>query len=214
MKPKSELDIYIEEHSDKEDDILFELNRETHLKLINPRMLSGKLQGQMLESFSRMICPKNILELGTYTGYSAICLAKGLSEEGKLTTIEIDDEVLVIAKKYFKKANLDRKIKIEVGDASEVIPGLTDTFDLVFIDADKTKYLDYYEKVLPKLKPGGYIIADNVLWDGKVVKKDIKSNDYMTKGIINFNEFVQADSRVNNYILPLRDGMMIIRKKI
>jgi len=214
MKTNSELDLYIENHSDKEDNILFELNRETHLKLINPRMLSGKLQGQILESFSRMICAKNILELGTYTGYSAICLARGLDKNGKLTTIEIDDEVLVIAKKYFKKSNLDSKIKIKIGDASNIIPELTETFDLVFIDADKTKYLDYYEKALSKLKPGGYIIADNVLWDGKVIKKDIKANDYMTKGIIDFNEFVQADTRVNNYILPLRDGMMIIRKKI
>lgn len=213
MKIKTELDKYIDTHSGKEDEILFDLNRETHLRLFNPRMLSGKLQGQILESFSRMIEPENVLELGTYTGYSAICLSKGLKSNGKITTIEIDDEVLVIAKKYFLKAGLNHKIDIKIGDASVIIEDLNEQFDLVFIDADKAKYLDYYEKVLPKVSSGGYIIADNVLWDGKVVEKDIKSNDYMTKGILDFNEYVQADSRVSNYILPIRDGMMIIRKK-
>ena len=213
MKVKTELDQYIESHSEKEDDILFNLNRETHLRLFNPRMMSGELQGQILESFSRMINPEKILELGTYTGYSAICLSKGLKPDGKLITIEIDDEVLVIAKKYFSKAGLNKKIEIKIGDASEIIESLDEQFDLVFIDADKAKYLDYYEKVLPKVKAGAYIIADNVLWGGKVVEKDIKPNDYMTKGILSFNEYVQADFRVSNYILPIRDGMMIIRKK-
>jgi len=213
MKIKTELDQYIENHSEDEDDILFDLNRETHLKLFNPRMLSGKLQGQILESFSRMINPANILELGTYTGYSAICLSKGLTPNGKLITIEIDDEVLVIAKKYFLKADLSQKIEIKIGDASEIIESLENKFDLVFIDADKTQYVDYYEKIISKVNSGGYLIADNVLWDGKVVEKNIKSNDYMTKGILDFNEYVQNDDRVSNYILPIRDGMMIIRKR-
>ena len=212
MEYTKELEHYIEKHSEEEDLILYELNRETHLKMMHPRMLSGVLQGKILESFSRMINPKHILELGTYTGYSAICLAKGLSKDGKLTTIELDDETLVIAKKYFEKANLTDKIDIIVGDASELIEELPNTFDLVFLDADKKQYLDYYEKVLPKVRSGGYIIADNVLWDGKVVHKEIKKNDYFTKGILSFNQWVQNDDRVSNYILPVRDGMMIIRK--
>jgi len=212
MKEKSSLDIYIDEHSTSEDKLLYDLNRETHLRLINPRMLSGKLQGQILESFSRMIKPKNILELGTYTGYSALCLVKGLRPEGKLITIDVDDEVLFIAKKYFKRANVIDKIEIKVGDASKVIDKLDIKFDLVFMDADKSKYIENYEKLLPLLNIGGYIIADNVLWDGKVVQKEIKKNDNLTSGIIAFNQHVQNDSRVTNYILPIRDGMMIIRK--
>ncbi len=212
MKYTDELNQYIENHSDVEDSILQELSRETHLKMMHPRMLSGKLQGQILESFSRMISPNCILELGTYTGYSAICLSRGLTENGKLITVEKDDETLTIAKKYFKKANLNQKIEIKIGDASEIIESLEETFDLVFMDADKSQYIDNYEKVLPKVKQGGYIIADNVLWDGKVILKKLKNNDYFTKGIKSFNDWIQKDQRVSNYILPIRDGMMIIRK--
>ena len=212
MKITAELDKYIEEHSDKEDKILQELSRETHLKMLHPRMLSGKLQGQILESFSRMLQAKNILEIGTYTGYSAICLAKGLSKNGKLTTIEIDEEVLSIARKYFIKSNLNDKIEIKIGDAVEIIKNLKTMFDLVFIDADKSQYYQYYESLFSKVKKGGYIIADNVLWDGKVIQKNIKNNDYFTKGILEFNQKIQNDERVSNYILPIRDGMMIIQK--
>jgi len=212
MKNTNELNAYINSHSAEEDVILQELSRETHLKKLHPRMLSGALQGQILESFSRMIFPSRILELGTYTGYSAICLSKGLKENGKLITIEIDDEVLDIATKYFKKLNLEEKIEIKKGDALEIIDTLECEFDLVFIDADKSQYFEYYEKILPKVRKGGYIIADNVLWSGKVVQKEIKSNDYFTHGILHFNEQIQQDNRVHNYILPIRDGMMIIRK--
>lgn len=212
MKITNKLNEYIEQHSDSEDKILQELSRETHLKMLHPRMLSGHLQGQILESFSRMIQPQRILELGTYTGYSAICLAKGLAEEGKLISIEIDEEVLTIANKYIRKAKLEDKIEIIIGDALSLIDNLDDTFDLVFMDANKSKYTDYYEKVLPKVRVGGYIIVDNVLWDGKVVQENIKSNDYFTKGVLEFNTHIQEDQRVTNYILPIRDGMMIIRK--
>lgn len=212
MEINSELENYIQLHSQEEDPILQALSIETHLKMMHPRMLSGALQGQVLESFSRMIQPKRILELGTYTGYSAICLAKGLSEEGKLITIEIDDEVLSIAKKYFAEANLNKKIEIHIGDALEILDTLNETFDLVFIDADKSQYVDYYEKILPKVKTGGFLIADNVLWSGKVIQTDIKNNDYFTKGILAFNDWVQKDSRVSHYILPIRDGLMMIRK--
>lgn len=212
MEIKSELNQYIEDHSSNEDPILYELNRESHLKMFHPRMVSGKLQGQILESFSRMIQPLKILELGTYTGYSAICLSKGLKKGGKLTTIELDDEVLTIAQKYFRKSKLDENIDVIVGDASVIIDDLKDIYDLVFIDADKGQYLDYYQKILPKVRIGGYIIADNVLWDGKVVLKELKSNDRFTQGIKAFNNFVLNDKRVDNYIMPIRDGMMIIRK--
>lgn len=212
MKITNELNTYIENHSNEEDLILHELSRETHLKMMHPRMLSGKLQGQLLESFSRMIKPKKILELGTYTGYSAICLVKGLSENGQLITIELDDEVLSIAQKYFKKSGIEHQIQIEVGDALDIIDRLDTIFDLVFMDADKSNYTEYYKKILPKVRTGGYIIADNVLWDGKVVQKELKNNDSFTKGILSFNDLVQKDNRVSNYILPIRDGMMIIRK--
>jgi len=208
----SDIERYIEEHSDKEDDLLKKLSRETHLKMVHPRMLSGALQGEILKTFSFMMRPLKILELGTYTGYSAICLAQGLQENGKLITIESDDEVLYLAQKYFKRAQLENKIEIRIGAALEVLDTIDDTFDLVFIDADKKEYWAYYEKILPKVRKGGIIIADNVLWSGKVVQEKIKSNDYFTKGIIDFNNKITEDKRVSKYILPLRDGMMIIRK--
>jgi len=208
----SDIERYIKEHSDKEDDLLKELSRETHLKMVHPRMLSGALQGEILKTFSFMMRPLKILELGTYTGYSAICLAQGLQENGKLITIESDDEVLYLAQKYFKRARLENKIEIRIGAALEVLDTIDDTFDLVFIDADKKEYWAYYKKILPKVRKGGIIIADNVLWSGKVVQKEIKSNDYFTKGILDFNNKITADKSVSKYILPIRDGMMIIRK--
>ena len=208
-----DIEQYIQEHSDKEDSVLQDLSRETHLKMLHPRMLSGSLQGMLLETFSRMMNPSRVLELGTYTGYSAICLAKGLQEKGRLITIEIDDEVVSMAHKYFKKAHLDDKIELLVGDALDLVDTLSDTFDLVFIDADKKKYWEYYEKILPMVKKDGIIIVDNVLWSGKVLEENIKSNDYFTKGIVTFNDKISKDKRVSNYILPIRDGMMIIRKK-
>ena len=207
-----DIDKYILEHIDAEDEVLKELSRETHLKVLGARMLSGHLQGQVLTMLSKMIQPKNILEVGTFTGYSAICLAKGLSEGGKLITIEINDELENFARKYFVKAGLQNKIEQRIGKALEIIPSLKLTFDLVFLDADKHEYIDYYNSVFNKVDSGGYIIADNTLWSGKVL--DIPAHDdFQTKGIIEFNKFVANDKRVEKVILPLRDGMTILRKK-
>lgn len=203
---------YILNHSDSEDPILAELNRETNLKVLRPRMLSGHLQGKILEMISKMIQPEKILELGTYTGYSAICLAKGLKENGKLHTIEINDELEDIITKYIEKAELTDKIKLHFGDATSIIPKLNEQFDLVFIDADKREYLDYYNLVLDFVKPGGFILADNVLWSGKVIELEEPDDEY-TKGIFDFNKFLKNDDRVEKVILPLRDGLTLIRKK-
>lgn len=214
MTQSKDLNQYIKDHSEKEDPILSALSRETHLKMIHPRMLSGALQGQILESFSRMIQPESVLELGTYTGYSAICMSKGLTENGKLITVDIDDETAVLAKKYFTQAHLNDKIEIRIGDALEQIEQLKQaqaSFDLVFIDADKSQYVEYYQNILPMVKPGAYIIVDNVLWNGKVVEA-LDKKDLATKNILEFNRLVQDDEQVSNYILPIRDGMMIIRK--
>ena len=207
-----DIDKYILEHIDAEDEVLKELNRETHLKVLGARMLSGHLQGQVLTMLSKMIQPKNILEVGTFTGYSAICLAKGLSEGGKLITIEIDDELENFARKYFVKAGLQNKIEQRIGKALEIIPSLKLTFDLVFLDADKHEYIDYYNSVFNKVDSGGYIIADNTLWSSKVLYTPAH-DDFQTKGIIEFNKFVANDKRVEKVILPLRDGMTILRKK-
>ena len=206
------IDEYIYKHSDPEDEILKELIRETNLKVPRPRMLSGYLQGKLIEHISKMIRPEKILEIGTYTGYSAICWAKGLKENGKIHTIEINDERESIIKKYFKKANVESKIKLHLGDALEIIPTIDEKFDIVFIDADKPNYLKYYNLVIGKLKKGAYIIADNVLWSGKVTEENNKT-DESTQGIIEFNKFVKHDTNVEKIILPIRDGLMLIRKK-
>ena len=204
-------DLYIKTHSTPEDKILEELSRETNLNVLYPRMLSGHLQGLFLSMLSRMLKPSMILEIGTYTGYSAICLAKGLSAEGRLHTIEINDELSDISVKYFRKAGLEDKIKLFTGDALEIIPSMKYTYDLVFMDGAKHQYLDYYEAVLPKLRSGGYIIADNVLWNGKVLDTG-SFRDKETKGIAAFNDFMASDDRTEKVLLPLRDGLMIIRK--
>ncbi len=203
---------YITNNSEPEDTLLTELSRETHLKVLMPRMLSGHIQGKLLEHFSKMIKPVNILELGTYTGYSAICLSKGLQKNGKLHTIELNEELEEIASKYFQKSNLTNKIKQYFGNALKIIPKLDIKFDLVFIDADKREYPQYYKAIIDKVNPGGYIIADNVLWNNKVIE-DKKLNDLYTKGVKYFNKFVNNDPKVENFILPLRDGLMILRKK-
>ena len=208
---EKELEKYVLDHISPEDDILSELSRETHLKIYHPRQLSGHLQGKVLEMISIMIKPDFILELGSYTGYSAICLAKGLSPDGKIYTIEINDELEDIFNKYVEKSGFQDKVIQIKGDAIDVIPTLEIEFDLVFIDANKRFYKDYYDAVFDKVKSGGYIIADNVLWDGKIVK-EIKPNDHFTKGILEFNDYIKNDSRVEKVLLPLRDGMMIIRK--
>ena len=212
MNKQKEIDKYILNHIDPEDEILKELDRETNLNVLGARMISGHLQGQVLSLLSKLIRPKSILEIGTFTGYSAICLAKGMEEGGKLITIEIDDELENIAKKYFEKAGIQNLIVQKIGPALEIIPTLKETFDLVFIDAHKPEYPAYYEAIFDKVNKGGIIIADNTLWSGKVLELPA-DDDIATHGIIQFNEMIKNDNRVEKVILPLRDGMTIIRKK-
>ena len=212
MNTQKEIDKYILAHIDTEDEILKELDRETNLKVLGARMISGHLQGQVLTMLSKMIQPETILEIGTFTGYSAICLAKGLQKNGKLITIEIDDELESIAAKYFEKAGFQSCIEQKIGKATEIIPALDKTFDLVFIDADKREYRKYFDLVFDKVNSGGYIIADNTLWNGKVLETPA-ADDLQTKGIIDFNTFIKNNSAVEKVILPLRDGMTVIRKK-
>lgn len=205
------LEQYIDDHSGKEDEVLYQLYRETHLKVMHPRMLSGWTQGQFLQMLASMIHAESILEIGTYTGYSAICLARGMKEEGQLITIDIKEELESIAKKYFLKAGLDKKIEQRIGDALEIIPSLNQHFDLVFIDADKQNYPVYLDLVIDKIKPGGLLIADNVLWSGKVVE-ELKPDDKDTPAVLEFNRKVQDHPQLQNVLLPLRDGLMIARK--
>lgn len=212
MSRSADIEKYILQHSTPPDEVLQELERETYLKMLNPRMISGQLQGQLLTLLSRMIRPKTILEIGTFTGYSAICLAKGLQSGGKLITIEADDELEAFARSYFSRAGFDRTIELRIGQACDIIPILDGPFDLVFIDADKREYADYYRLVFDKTAPGGWILADNTLWNGKVLEKPDKP-DEQTRGVLHFNEMIKNDERVEKVILPLRDGITIIRKK-
>lgn len=203
---------YCAQHSDSEDDLLKELARQTHLKTLKPRMLSGHLQGIFLSMLSQLIKPNYILEIGTFTGYSALCLAKGLTETGKLITLDNDPETSLIAKDFFAKSQHNNKIEFISGDAPQIIPILPYTFDLVFIDADKKNYALYYDLVFDKLKSGGLILADNVLWSGKVL--DLVSNtDKETRNMQAFNEKIAKDNRVEKVMVPLRDGITLIRKK-
>lgn len=203
---------YIESHSEKESDYLAKVNRRTHLKMINPRMMSGHLQGRVLAMLCYMIKPKRALELGTYSGYSALCMAEGMPEDGILHTIEHDDEVEDFIKENIDGSEYGHKIQLHIGDALEEIEKLNEIFDLVFIDADKRQYSAYYEAVFPKVRQGGFILADNTLWDGKLIE-EVHHNDKQTQEIIHFNEMIASDERVEKVILPLRDGLTIIRKK-
>lgn len=205
-------DEYVSAHSDIEPEYLAKINRATHLRMINPRMLSGHLQGRFLAMFCKMIQPKSILELGTFTGYSALCMAEALPEDGVLLTVECDDELEDFIVENLNSVEHGRKVKLQIGNALDIIATLDETFDLVFIDADKREYTAYYEAVLPKLRQGGFILADNTLWDGKVLKIP-ESNDHQTIEIQKFNEFIANDNRVEKVMLPLRDGLTIIRKK-
>lgn len=206
-----EIEEYCEAHSTPEPELLYRLNRETNLKVMNPRMLSGHIQGMFLTSLVRMMQPKNVLEIGTYTGYATLCMADGLPEDGIVDTIEIDVELEDIIRKYFSQYSNKEKINLYIGDAVEVIPTLDKNYDLVFMDADKEEYIRYYELVLPKVRKGGYILADNVLWSGKVLQ-EVKSGDKDTPAIRQFNDYVLQDERVRNFLLPLRDGIMVIEK--
>jgi len=205
------IELYCEAHSSKESDLLYRLNRETHLKILNPRMIAGQLQGGFLSMISKMLKPCNILEIGTFTGYSALCLAEGLQPNGELHTIEIDEELEEMITKYFNISEHKEKLHLHIGNALEIIPKLNKTWDLVFIDAEKTEYLQYYEMVLPHVKKGCFLLIDNVLWSGKVIES-ISEHDTDTQAIAEFNRFIQNDSRVNNLLLPLRDGLMLIEK--
>ena len=203
------LESYVEQYSSKEDEVLGELTRETHLKVQMPQMVSGHIQGLALEFITQLIQPKRILEIGTFTGYSAICMAKGLTDDGVLHTIDVNEELQPMCAKYFTKAGLADKIVHHIGDARQIIPTLSETFDLVFIDADKANYCTYYDLVFDKVRPGGYIIADNVLWSGKVVEE---KKDKDTLAIHSYNEKIANDTRVKSFILTLRDGLNIVRK--
>lgn len=212
MEKENELERYILEHIESEDPVLYELDRETHLKVIGARMISGHLQGQVLTMLSKMLQPERILEIGTFTGYSAICLARGLKENGILITIELDDELESVARRFFIKAGLHEKIIQRIGPAMKILPSVNIMFDLIFLDADKREYIDYYNLVFDKLRKGGIIIADNTLWSGKVIRP-AEEGDEQTQGIKSFNELIKNDKRVEKVIIPVRDGMTIIRKK-
>ena len=203
---------YILQHTDPEPEYLTRLNRETWIRMLNPIMCSGHLQGRVLSMLCKMIQPVHALELGTFTGYSALCIAESLPENGELDTIESDDELEEFILRNFEKTPFEDKINLLIGNALEIIPTLDKTYDLVFIDADKREYEAYYEAVLPKIRQGGFILADNTLWSGKVVEK-VHHNDQQTLGILRFNELIATDNRVEKVILPLRDGLTLIRKK-
>ncbi|MFT4031705.1 MAG: O-methyltransferase [Siphonobacter sp.] len=206
-----EIEAYSEAHTSPETPLLKRLNRATHVQILHPRMLSGHIQGRILSMLSWMIRPRVVLEIGTYTGYSALCLAEGLAEGGKVITIDVKEELEDFVRSFLTEAEQGHQIDFRIGNALEIIPTLPDSFDLVFIDADKPSYAHYYDLVIDKLNPGGWIIADNILWSGKVVQDQKPDKD--TRFILNFNDKVHADPRVENVLLPIRDGLMIIRKK-
>ena len=203
---------YSEAHTEEENALLKKIVRETHLKVLMPRMLSGHLQGRVLSMLSHMIKPKNILEIGTYTGYSGLCLAEGLQKEGKLITLDINEELEELVQGFFDESEFKEQIDYKIGNALEIIPTLNETFDLVFIDADKINYINYFNLVIDKVTTGGYIIADNVLWSGKIIPQEGKKIDTDTQALLDFNLSVHKDPSVQNVLLPIRDGLMILRK--
>lgn len=206
------LERYITAHSEDEPEILQQLSRETFQKILQPRMLSGHYQGRVLSMLSKLVNPKTILEIGTYTGYSALCLAEGLQKEGVLHTIDVNEELVDFQRKYFDKSDYGTQIQQHLGDALEIIPKLDTTFDLVFIDADKENYANYFHLVIDKLKPGGIILSDNVLWSGKVIEP-LKKDDVSTEALIKYNKLLKDDARVETLLLPIRDGLTVSRKK-
>ena len=203
---------YCQNNTSAESDVLTQLNRETHLKVVSPRMLSGHLQGRFLSFISKLKQPNLILEIGTYTGYSALCLAEGLAKNGKLISIDVNEETTSFAKSFIQKTQFANNIELIISDAKQYIPTINQSIDLVFIDADKKNYLNYYHLVFDKIASGGLIIADNVLWSGKITMAQ-NEMDKETLALHQFNEFVQNDLRVENMLLPIRDGLMVIRKK-
>ncbi|MEZ4778414.1 MAG: O-methyltransferase [Flavobacteriaceae bacterium] len=204
------IDEYVTSHSQAEPKLLQELSRETWQKMIAPRMLSGHFQGRILSILSKLIQPKNILEIGTYTGYSALCLAEGMQQTGTLHTIDINEELFDFQRKYFDKSNYGSQIVQHLGNALEIIPKLTENFDLVFIDADKSNYPNYLELILPKMNSGGVIISDNVLWSGKVVEK-VEKDDIDTQALLKYNKMLHENPKLETVLLPIRDGLTISR---
>jgi caffeoyl-CoA O-methyltransferase len=203
------LETYVAEHSEQEPELLQELARETHLKILQPRMLSGAYQGRLLALLSKLIAPKHILEIGTYTGYSALCLAEGLQADGQIDTIDINEELTDMQRKYFDVSGYGKHIVQHLGNAAEIIPAIEGTFDFVFIDADKEQYPLYFDLIVDRVRSGGLIIADNVLWSGKVLEP---ATDEATESLQIFNKKVAKDSRVETVILAVRDGLTLLRK--
>ncbi len=203
---------YIRLYSDEEGELLATLNRDAHVNLLRPRMISGHIQGRILKMCCRMMRPRRVLEIGTYTGYATLCLAEGLDDDALIHTIEINDEMEDFIRKYLPHSPHREKIRLHFGDAIQIIPTLDETFDMVFIDADKRMYADYYDLVFPYVRPGGLILADNTLWDGKVVEK-VSPADQQSAGILAFNEKIRQDQRIEKVILPLRDGLTMMWKK-
>ncbi len=209
----NKLEEYILSHIDAEPELLKKIDREAHVKLLQTSMISGHLQGRFLKMLTQMIRPHRVLEIGTFVGYSALCFAEGLDEKSEVHTIEIDDELEDYIRSNFAQSDIGDKIKLHIGDALQIIPGYEDeSFDLAFIDADKELYWAYFEATLPKIRKGGYILVDNTLWYGKVIEK-VESNDWATKAIVDFNKKLAKDDRVEKVILPIRDGVTMIRKK-
>lgn len=206
------IDDYVVAHSQVEPQILKELNRETWQKILNPRMLSGGFQGRVLSMLSKLIQPKTILEIGTYTGYSALCMAEGMSSDGKLHTIDRNEELYDFQKKYFDKSAYKNQIHQYVGNALEIIPTISEKFDLVFIDADKSNYINYFNLIIDKMNKGGVILSDNVLWSGKVVEK-LNPKDVDTAALLEYNKLLNNDDRIETVLLPIRDGLTISRVK-
>ncbi|PNQ75314.1 methyltransferase [Hanstruepera neustonica] len=207
-----DLDDYIVRHSENEPQLLQELSRETYQKILQPRMLSGHYQGRVLSLISKLVNPKHILEIGTYTGYSALCLAEGLQKDGSIDTIDINEELLDFQRKYFDRSGFGEQIQQHLGNALDIIPNLNKTFDLVFIDADKDNYLNYFNIIIDKLNPGGIILSDNVLWSGKILDTEFKKEDTSTPALIEYNKVLKDDPRIETVILPIRDGLTISRK--
>ncbi|MDT8414383.1 MAG: O-methyltransferase [Flavobacteriaceae bacterium] len=206
-----QLEDYVAKHSEKEPELLRQLHRETLLKVLQPRMISGHFQGRVLSLISKLIQPKNILEIGTYTGYSALCLAEGIQKEGKLHTIDVNPELVTLQQKYFKASGYEHQIVTHLGNALDIIPNIEASFDLAFIDADKLNYARYFDAIVPKMQKGGVILSDNVLWSGKVLFTTEQKIDKTTQAIIDYNKKLAADPRVETILLPIRDGLTVCR---
>ena len=207
-----ELDQYVTQHSQDEPDLLAKLNKETHQKILQPRMLSGHFQGRVLSMLSKIIHPKTILEIGTYTGYATLCLAEGLASNGTIDTIDVNEELVDFQRKYFDLSPFSRQIFQHLGSGLDIIPNLNKKYDLVFIDADKENYIHYFHLIVPLMNPGGIILSDNVVWSGKVLE-ELKPNDLTTKILLEYNELLKNDPRVETVLLPIRDGLTVSRVK-